>query len=433
MSVLLDRLDGFFTQEGSAPTYWLAFSGGLDSSVLLHLCARLKESHALKLHVLHINHQLQVDALQWEQFAAEQAKQYDLPFTSTRLQLTMTTNIEATARAARYAVFAEQLSEGDVLLTAHHAEDQAETVLLQLLRGSGLPGLSAMPFKTPFARGFHARPLLLETQDTLKAYANALQLTWVDDPSNQNTKFNRNYLRQTILPLLKARWPSFASTLGRSAGHCQEAQALLDNLAHDLILTLAGSKPNTLSLAGWKQLAPAKQRLVLRYWLQSHAIEVPEQSKLQTLQQQLQSSRLDKNPKLEWGDYSIERYRDDIFVLPKNPLQTEVLALPWDLQAPLTLPGRGVLTAQVAKGCGLKLSNVMVKTREQGLRVKLHGERTRELKTIFQALGVPPWQRAHLPLIFAGEVLACIPGFFKETKLLAKDHEEGFEFFWNSH
>ena len=433
MSALLACLEAFFAQEGNAHTFWLAFSGGLDSHVLLHLCVQLKERHALQLRAIHINHQLHPDAAVWEEQAAEQAAAYGIPFDSISVQVSATSNLEANARAARYAVFAEKLTPGDILLTAHHAEDQAETVLLQLLRGSGLPGLSAMPYKTPFANGFHARPLLSATQESLQAYAKSEKLTWILDPSNANPQFSRNYLRHHIMPLLKARWPSYASTFARSASLCQEAQTLLDEQGKQLLQQLAGSMPNTLSLQGWKALTPLQQRLVLRYWLAQQGIQVPELAKLMTLQHQLQSAAVHKQPQMSWGNVSVRRYRDDIFVLPAGEEQLTPQSLTWDLQLPLSLPGSGVLTATpVGRGRGFYVNEVVVKTRVKGERVKLAQRRgSRELKTLMQTLGIPPWLRARLPLIFHAEMLICIPGYFTETHFLAQNHQDGFEFSWN--
>lgn len=436
MSDLLACLDAFFVQEGNTPTFWLAFSGGLDSHVLLHLCVTLRKKHALKLRVIHINHQLQTQAAQWAVWAEQKAREYGLPFESATLQLQSQTNIEAHARAARYALFAERLQAHDLLLTAHHAEDQAETVLLQLLRGSGLPGLSAMPIKTVFAKGFHARPLLHVQQERLKAYALAEKLEWIEDPSNRDPQFSRNYLRHQILPLLKARWPSFATTFSRSASLCQEGQDLLSDMAEELISEIAGSLPNTLSLSAWQRLSAAKQRLVLRHWLQKQGVDVPEQAKLLTLQQQLHSAAVDRQPKVEWGGVCVRRYRDNIFLgrekrspLPLVEEGLDVGAI-WDLSQPLTL-GSGTLTATAVQGKGLKVGNVVVKMRAPGQCVKLLKRGTRELKKLFQALGVPPWQRATLPLIFHEDKLICIPGYFMETQLIAEKNEDGFEFSWN--
>ena len=218
---------------------------------------------------------------------------------------------EEMARERRYALFAEQLSANDVLVTAHHQDDQAETVLLQLLRGAGPKGLAAMPFIKPLGKGFHARPLLNVTRDDLKKYAKQNHLTWIDDESNANVNFARNFLRHDVLPILKKRWPTVAATLSRTAEHCAEAQQFIDAMAtQDLAAVKDPVQKNRLSVTKLRALDAARQRHVLRAWLQELHFPIPSTVKIRQIQQDFLYSSEDKLPHIMWDGIELRRYQD---------------------------------------------------------------------------------------------------------------------------
>ena len=231
-------------QFGLDKTYWVAYSGGLDSSVLLSLFAELRRQLPIKLKAIHINHGLSPNASTWASLCATQCQSLQISYLERSVQVNANDgeSIEEVARKKRYAVFAKCLEDGDILLTAHHQDDQAETFLLQLLRGAGVKGLAAMPQVKAFARGQHMRPLLEFSRSHLQAYAKERQLVWVDDESNLNLDFARNYIRHQLMPVLLQQWEGASDVIARSAAHCAEAQALLEEYALTDCEKVKGSK-----------------------------------------------------------------------------------------------------------------------------------------------------------------------------------------------
>lgn len=250
-------------------TLWLAYSGGLDSHVLLHLVSRLLDNLPdWDLQVIHINHDLQPDAGQWAEHCLAVCQQLDLPCRVVRLHIDARgESIEAAARDARYRAFAECMQQHDVLLTAQHADDQSETFMLQMLRGSGPRGMAGMPMTKKFAGGYLLRPLLGFRRHELELYANQQQLACIHDPSNQDSRFDRNFLRSEVMPVLQQRWPSLVPTLRRSAQQQAEAAELLDVLAAQDLADCLGRTSGCLALEGLRHLSENRQRNVLRYWL----------------------------------------------------------------------------------------------------------------------------------------------------------------------
>src|SRR3990167_7385392 len=366
--MLLQAISNFFSTYHSKQTFWLGYSGGLDSRVLLALCARYHQMTPIQLKVIHIHHGLHPHADVWALHCADICKHYNFDFIEHAIQIKLHPgdSLEEIAREERYSVFANYMADGDVLLTAHQQDDQAETVLLQLLRGAGLKGLAAMPLVTTFSRGFHARPLLDFPRVTLQHYAEQYQLKWIDDPSNEDHRFMRNYIRQEILPRLKQRWPKATHLLARSAAHCAEAQVLLEDMSKTIRVKTAGSQVNTLSVAKLLHLDQAKQRLVLRTWLSKLGCLMPDQKKL--------TSILNK--------------------------------------------GNGLL---------VDIKRVSVRFRCGGEAYHLGKRGKQYLKNLFQEWGVPPWERNRIPLIFVGEQLAMVLGYYLADDFAVKQDEMGYE------
>ncbi|MGI9213213.1 MAG: tRNA lysidine(34) synthetase TilS [Methylococcaceae bacterium] len=400
--------------------YWIAYSGGMDSHVLLHLCAQMAETSDVPFTVAHVHHGLQSAADDWAAHCQNTCERYALPCHIIRVNARAAPGAspEEAARMARYQALQALLAPGDILLTAQHQNDQAETLLLQLFRGSGLAGLAAMPEYAPLSPGFIVRPLLEYTRGELHAYAHSEQLQWVEDPSNQDQTFDRNFLRQAVWPVLESRWPGLASTLSRTAAHCAEAHHTLDELA-ERWLSQAQASPNTTTL-DVEQLSRhtrTEQTLVLRAWLKRNGLRMISARLIRQIQTTVMHAGTDRNPRLVWADAEIRRYRNTLYLIapplkPLTPIQT-----PWDGLTPLILPDdNGRLDITPAIGAGIaaehwQTARIHVGYRQGGESIRLPARHvSHELKKFLQEQGIPPWIRERLPLIYLNGQLASIAG-----------------------
>jgi len=408
MGSLLSALKTFCEAQGDK-TYWVGFSGGLDSHVLLHLLARLQAEKPLKLQGIHIHHGLSPNANAWQAHCDKICRELKIPLQTHAISLQVTKkncSLEEMARDLRYEKFSAVLQEQDILLTAHHQDDQAETVLIQLLRGAGPKGLSGMPPLKKLGKGWHARPLLSFTREELKQYAEQYQLAWIEDESNQNHQFTRNFLRGEILPLLKKRWPTVTTTLARVADNCADNQIVLNEMIENELQQMQGVTSGTLSIPKLLTLDAAKQKLMLRAWLLALDLSLPSAVKLEQIQKSLHA-RHDKTPLVTWSTVEVRRFNHELYAMQQSAPHDATQQYEWDLQSPLTLPGIGVL--QSMENVPI-IEKVTVRFRQGGERILLRGHH-HTLKNLLQEWGVPPWQRDRLPLVFAGEVLAAVPGY----------------------
>jgi len=395
--------------------YLIALSGGCDSIVLLHAMAAIRHEHAAELIAVHVNHGLQADAVAWAMHCNQVCRQLDIALIQVELNLKINkgNSLEAVAREARYSAIKEHMLAGDMLLTAQHQDDQAETLLLQLLRGSGPSGLAAMPQITSFATGFHARPLLAFTRKQLQEYAIEQGLVWVEDSSNQDTRFDRNYLRQEVMPLLTHRWPALARTFSRSAQHCAEAQQLIDDMAVAALKEIEQPE-GTLSLQGLVALPAPECRAVLRTWIQKEGFQLPDTQHLDRIQTEMLSAASDRNPMIAWPGSELRRYRNQLFIMPPLAPHDPKLVLDWDGQTSLRLPADlGIIAAkQTDSGIDPEKwqgSRIEIRFRQGGERCRLIGRNhSHSLKKLLQDKGLPPWQRDRIPLIYIDNQLAAV-------------------------
>jgi len=431
LSQLLETLSTYPTTQ----RLWVAYSGGLDSQVLLYALVQLRnESHPVSktlgggnlvsdLRAIHIHHGLQKSADDWLTHCQNTCEQWEIPCEVLKIHVPILPrqSTEAQAREARYAAITQLLGAEDIVVTAHHADDQAETVLLQLLRGSGVAGLAAMPSLTRLGPGWLARPLLNYTRTQLLTYAQQSHLTWIEDPSNANTRFDRNFLRHDILPKLRQHWPSLSQTLSRVARHQAEANELLDTLAiQDLAqcqaqLAFRAKFPDTfhlapLSLSQFSQLTLARQRNVLRRWLKQQALPIPTTAQVQRILTEMITAQPDRQPLVKWSGGEVRRYRQHLFAMPNLPHFSPALRLSWRLPQPLSLP-LGQLTATAQLGNGLVLpggTELQVQFRQGGEKMQWHGHQ-HEVKKLLQTTQQPPWLRDFIPLIYFQNTLVAIP------------------------
>ncbi len=389
--------------------YLIAYSGGKDSHVLLHILTQLRQqSSTIHLRALHVHHGLSPDADDWAQHCKQVCQNYQVPFLLEKVTIPFGDSIEAAARQARYQVLANHLKQNECLLTAHTQDDQAETVLLQLVRGAGPKGLSAMPSSKPFAHTLHLRPLLKITSQELCAYVKAHNLSWVEDSSNKELSFDRNYLRHQIMPLLKQRWPTTVNNITRSAAHCGHAIELLEHLAQQDLLLSQGTQANTVSVSALLALSSARRSNVLRYWFLQCGERMPSTQQLQQLEHDVLRASAEAMPIFSLELHQLRRYRDDLYLVqPTKPIDAN-FELPWDGRSILTLPDDlGELHPLPAR-----FDQLTVRFRRGGETIKLaNRSSTQSLKKLFQQWHVPPWQRDRIPLLFEKERLIAVIGY----------------------
>jgi tRNA(Ile)-lysidine synthase len=319
------------------------------------------------------------------------------------------------AREARYAALAALLAPGDLLLTAHTEDDQAETLLLALIRGSGVQGLAAMPTVADLGMGRLVRPLLSTRRADLEHYARHLDLSWLEDPSNAELSFDRNYLRNRVMPMIRGRWPAVSSTLARSAAHCAEAASVVDQVAEAALPGLAGERRGTVSIPGLLRLDRPLRKAALRLWLRQRGFLLPDTVHLERILSEVLPARADADPLVAWRGCEIRRYRQDLFALAPLPAPPQGVELSWE-GATLDLPdGLGALE-RIPEGpdaCvgGAKLRTLRVRFGVSGLSCRPPGiAQSRSLKNLYQESGVPPWLRAFVPLLFDGNALVAVVG-----------------------
>ena len=371
----------------------VALSGGLDSTVLLHALSALAARESLKLRALHVDHGLRPESAGWAEACRAMCAAAGIAFEVIELGLTPARgeSVEAQAREARYAALAGRLADGERLVTAHHRDDQLETVLIQLLRGAGVAGLAAMPARARLGRGWQLRPLLEVDRAELAEYAAQHGLAWQQDPMNDAERFDRGYLRARVLPAVRERWPAASVTVARSAGHLAEASRLLGGLAE------ADAEPvmdeGRLSLAALAVLPPERQVNLLRWWLRQEGLRPPPAARLDAALPSFFTARPDGAPALRWDAGEIRRYRGRLYALA---------------------PGAGTGSFRLVAGQegGLRLASgveATIRFRAGGESLRPHPDRPRKrLKDLCQEAGIVPWMRERLPLVFLGERLAAV-------------------------
>ncbi len=431
----------------------VAYSGGIDSQVLLHVIAVLIKAKLLSVPVraIHINHGLSDNATSWQAFCKQQADQFKVPFLS--VQVTIDSNssesLEALARTARYQALQQNSAENAVIITGHHQDDQVETLLLALKRGAGIQGLAAMQSlrkMDPGSANTHqqllARPLLDVSRDDIEHYATRQNLTWVEDESNNDQRFDRNFIRSEVVPLLKNRWPAIQQTISRSASHCQQAQHLLNELAAIDYLHCQISS-DCLAITEMANLSDERITNLLRYFIKNNGGEMPSMQQLQQIKNACFIAANDKNPEINFTHYSIRRFRSWLyftanFAITKSwqkDIKLNELA-----HQPIELPDSlGTLIVEQLELSALEIAKTveqqghwLIKLPENATNVRLafthnnpkclpdYRSQRRELKKILQEQAIPTWQRTRLPFVFIDQQLSAVLPLFVCKEYLAQ-------------
>jgi tRNA(Ile)-lysidine synthase len=393
----------------------VGFSGGLDSTVLLHALAADPAVRARGLRAIHVDHALHVRSQAWVEHAIRACAELGVELEIARLRVVDDgCGPEAAARAARLAAFAQALRPGEWLALAHHQDDQAETVLLRLLRASGSAGLAAMRATRPFAHGTLWRPWLEVPRASLRAYADAHGLRWVDDPSNAQAVFDRNFLRHEVVPKLAARWPQAARALARSAAHAADDADLLDEVIAQRLAAVQQLDPHWLDREALRATAPRWRARVLRAWVASLGLPPMPARILDEVEATLLPARRDAEARVAWHGVELRAWRDGLHCGPMQPPLAPDWQVEWDGAAPLRLPTGETIEVVHTEGGDVapalaSLGPLRLRARQGGERIRLPGRtHSHAVKKQLQDLGVPPWERDRLPVALAadGEVLA---------------------------
>ena len=412
----------------NASRYWIAYSGGMDSEVLLHAIASLRGLLRMDLCAIHVDHGLHADSVSWAEHCRRRCGNLGVPLTIRHLALQPIRgeSLEALAREARYGALRECVAAGELLLTAQHRDDQAETLLLALMRGSGIKGLAAMPAVAPFGEAWLLRPLLDRSRRDLLDYAGEEGLTWVEDPSNGNLAFDRNFLRARILPLLAERWPSCAVSLARTAGHCAEAQGLIDRVAGQVFEQARGARPGSVSVTRLSACRPPLVRATLRFWIAELGLPPPDSTHLERIRAEVLGAAPDRSPLVSWKGCEIRRYRDEVFAMPPLPPRPRTTTFAWE-QGALELP-KGLGRLYLTNDAGAMLDPDAIRSHGLEVRFAVVGfscrpglrARNRRLKHLFQEACIPPWLRPYVPYLFADEQLVAVGDLWRCAHASAK-------------
>jgi tRNA(Ile)-lysidine synthase len=415
----------------------VALSGGADSASLLAALAALgSDFRALPLRAVHIDHGLQPAAADFRAACTALCEQLRVPLRIVDVVVDAMAgeSIEAAARDARYAALARELAPRECLLTAHHRKDQAETILLQALRGAGVKGMSAMPVCRVFGAGWHVRPMLDVPQSELKQFGAHLAKPPPIDPMNEDLRFDRGFLRSEVWPILERRWPGAQTALSRTARHMADAQQLLDAVAAKDLANLRDGE--ALLIPGLRSLPPLARMNAVRLWLCEAHVEPPSTARLSEALRQVLEADADQLPAIEWGNSALRRYRQRLFLTPAKPPRLEE-ARPWAAAIGSNVqlgPGLGFLSLRAQPGgiaaAGLP-DRLIVRRRDGGETLKpARMAKTQTLQHLCQSLGVLPWMRDALPLVFADDALIAVADLWVEAAWCAAPGAPGVAVEW---
>jgi tRNA(Ile)-lysidine synthase len=393
--------------------YLVSFSGGMDSTVLLHLLHENRERLPAPVEAIHVDHGLQADSATWASHCRAECARLDIPLTICTVDALPRAGEgpEAAAREARYGAIAAHLRRGEVLVTAHHRDDQAETLLLQLMRGAGVHGLAAMPVARPWQGGWLLRPLIEAGRGDIRDWAEARSLVWIDDPSNSECSADRNFLRHEVLPLLQSRWPAAGERIAHSARLCGEAAGVVDHQAM-LDLDRSCDANGCLSVPSLLSLDDPRARQLVRRWLRERAAPSLPGRSLEELLRQLRSATGPTDIATSWSGFVIRHYRDLLWLDAGQRVEWLPESIVWQGEGLWLGEGLGRVYRVAGAGgvdpAAWRDGAVRIVFRHAGMRCRPAARTgSKTFKKLAQEYGVPPWQRDRLPiLLIDGEVAA---------------------------
>lgn len=436
-SNLIDILSDVVEVNGGT-AFLVAYSGGVDSSVLLHMLHSAKSNYRFSLTALHIDHGIHPQSGSWLEYCSEFCHSLGIKFKSTQLSLSQQFEkiSEGDARIARYAWLEAQTEMGDVLLTAHHQNDQAETFLLNLMRGSGARGLSAIQVSRNFGKGLLVRPMLNISRSQILEYAAEHELSYIEDPANSDLQHNRNYMRQVVIPSLEQRWPSAVELISHSAAllvNSRSLQASLAQMDADHCKSEGSgflSIGYQLSLEKFRLLDEARQVNLIRYWTKFHSLPEPGRKVIENFLDKVISScsKFMEGGSDELG-YRIYLYQNNLYLARSRCYPNADQSISWNLRDALLLESLGLKLIPIHSiGEGLSFNRVMenlsIRFRTGGEKIRLpKRNHSTSLKKLYQEYSIPPWERKVLPLVYCGDELAAIASWMVSERFQAKASE----------
>ncbi len=441
---LSDKLDQdhLLTVLASLPQanrYLIACSGGLDSSVLLHLFHSVSKDIESEIGVIYVDHGLHAESENWGKHCASLCEDYGLKFISLKVAGSPDKgeSIEDWARQQRYALLSEYMQQNDVVVTAHQLDDQLETFFLNLLRGAGARGLSAMPVIREFANGLLVRPLLPFSRAQLEAYAEQHGLKWIIDSSNEDIEFDRNYLRHQLLPVIKERWPSYQKTIARLISQQAETRQILDERAERDLECASISGSVGLNFSVVNALSDARKKNLLAYWIKRNGMSLPNAKLLEQILSDIFLSSPEKSPCVNWDDVELRRYGNQLYLMKRLADDNNNCILPWDIESPFQFNNQSIsVVKQQGDGVAASFMNhnqISVRFRQGGETIRPYPEgKTKTIKQLFQEARVLPWCRQRYPLIYINDELVAVPGICIDKKFHADANQEAYHFIWSA-
>ncbi|WP_343188726.1 tRNA lysidine(34) synthetase TilS [Buchnera aphidicola (Neophyllaphis varicolor)] len=417
--------------------FLIAYSGGLDSTVLLDKLTKIRNiNKRIKIRAIHINHNLNKNSEKWEEHCIKECKKKQVYLITKKIFINKKNgNIQDQARKKRYDLIKKYILHQEILLTAHHIDDQCETVLLSLKRGSGPLGLSGIKYKSIFnKKNFIIRPLIKNTKIELENYANKNSLKWIEDSSNYNKKYDRNFLRNKILPLIKNRWPYFVVNVNRSAENCNEQEKLINEFISEIFQNYL--KPDgSLEIKNFNKISKEKQNAIIKKWISKNNNFLPSKKILEIIKKEVIGSKIDANPQLIIKNNQIRRYNKCLFWIKKFKSIKRTILMWHYLKKPLKLiDNLGYLSQNKKKGIKILIpkKNQLVNIRfiTEGKINILGKNNKKKIKKIWQELYVPPWNRQRIPLIFYDDKLIAAVGKFITKEGKPKKNKQWY-IYWN--